>query len=61
MPWKDGFFKRNPAVRNITYGAAFITGMILLALTFGPDETREFARDIAEEMGLVAAEPIMER
>ncbi len=53
MPWKDGFMKRNPGLAKIIYGACFLVAMVILALTFGPDETREFARDLAEKWGLV--------
>ena len=53
MPWKDGFFKRNPTLRRLIIGAGILIALITLALTFGPDETREFARDMAEKAGLV--------
>ena len=53
MAWKDGFMKRNPGLAKIIYGASFLVALIALAATFGPDETREFARDIAEKWGLV--------
>ena len=58
MPWKDGWMKRNPGLKWPIYGAFGIVGLIALALTFGPDETREFARDIAVEWGLVGQKPI---
>jgi len=56
MAWKDGFIKRNPGLKWPIYGAFVIIGLIALALTFGPDETREFARDVAENFGIVNPE-----
>ncbi len=60
MPWKDGFFKRNPTLKYLLFGASVLIALVVLALTFGPDETREFARDVAEKAGLVGPEPIPE-
>ena len=56
MPWKDGFFKRNPTLKRLLYGVAIVMGLVVLALTFGPDETREFARDVAVKFGIVNPE-----
>ncbi len=60
MAWKDGFFKRNPTLRRIVLGASLLVGLVVLALTFGPDETREFARDVAEAVGIVGPKSIPE-
>ena len=60
MPWKDGFIKRNPGLKWPLYGALLLAGLVVLALTFGPDETREFARDMAEKAGLVDPRPVPE-
>lgn len=57
MPWKDGWMKRNPGLKWPIYGAFALAGLVVLALTFGPDETREFARDVAEKFGFVNPEP----
>ncbi len=57
MPWKDGFMKRNPGLKWPIYGGFILAGLVVLALTFGPDETREFARDVAEKFGIVDPEP----
>ena len=53
MPWKDGWMKRNPGLKWPIYGGFLVAALVVLALTFGPDETREFARDMAEKAGLV--------
>ncbi len=60
MAWKDGFFKRNPTLKYLLLGASALAGLVILAVTFGPDETREFARDIAEKFGIVNPEPTSE-
>lgn len=60
MPWKDGWMKRNPGFAKIIYGGAFILGLVILALTFGSDETREFAHDVAVKFGIVNPEPTPE-
>ena len=60
MPWKDGFFKRNSSLKWPMWGAFIIAGLIALALTFGPDEVREFAHDVAEKAGLVNPEVLPE-
>ncbi len=60
MAWKDGFFKRNPALKYLLFGASALFALVVLALTFGPDETREFARDVAEKFGIVNPEPTSE-
>jgi len=57
MAWKDGFFKRNPTLKYLLLGASVVAGLVVLALTFGPDETREFARDVAVKFGIVDPEP----
>lgn len=57
MTYKDGWMKRNPGPAKIIYGASVVIALVILALTFGPDETREFARDIAEKVGIVDPEP----
>ena len=57
MPWKDGFFKRNPTLKYLLFGASALITLVVLALTFGPDETRKFARDVAEKFGVVNPEP----
>lgn len=60
MVWKDGFFKRNPALKYVLFGASALFAAVVLALTFGPDETREFAHDVAEKIGIVSPEPTSE-
>lgn len=57
MAWKDGFFKRNPTLKWLLLGSGIVAALVVLAVTFGPDETREFARDIAEKFNLVDPEP----
>ncbi len=57
MPWKDGFFKRNPTLKYAFWGACAVGGLVVLALVFGPDETREFARDVAVNFGIVSPKP----
>ncbi len=56
MPWKDGFFKRNPTLKRLLYGVTIVVSLVILALTFGPDEIREFAHDVAEKFGIVNPE-----
>ncbi len=60
MAWKDGFFKRNPTLKWAFWGSCILSGLVVLALVFGPDETREFARAIAEKAGLVNPEALPE-
>jgi len=60
MPWKDGILKRNPGLKWPFYGFCALLALVVMALTFGPDETREFARDMAEKAGLVNPEPTPE-
>jgi len=61
MPWKDGFFKRNPTLKYLLFGSSALIALVVLALTFGPDETREFARDVAVKFGVVNPEPAPEQ
>ncbi len=55
MPWKDGFFKRNPTLRYLLLGSAGLLALVVLALTFGSDEILEFVRDLAEKRDLVGS------
>ena len=57
MPWKDGWMKRNPGLKWPIYGVFILVGLVVLALTFGPDEIRELGRDLLENAGLVSPEP----
>ncbi len=56
MAWKDGFFKRNPTLKYLLLGFSALLFLVVLAATFGSDETREFARDIAENFGWIGPE-----
>ncbi len=60
MPWKDGILKRNPNLKWPFWGLCIVIGLAALALVFGPDETREFARDVAENLGIVGPKATLE-
>jgi len=55
MPWKDGWVKRNPGLKYPLWGFCIIIGLMMLALTFGPDEVREIGRDALEAAGIVGS------
>ena len=60
MPWKDGFLSRNKNLKWPFWGFCIVIGLVVLALVFGPDETREFGRDVAVKFGIVNPEPVPE-
>ncbi len=60
MTYRDGWMKRNPGPARLIYGAGFLIFVVVLAFTFGADEIREFARDIAEARGWVGHEATSE-
>ncbi len=56
MAYKDGWMKRNKGPARLIYGAGILIFVVVLAFTFGADEIREFARDIAEARGWVGTD-----
>ncbi len=60
MAWKDGWMKRNPGLKWPIYGVFALVGIVVLALIFGPDETRELMRDMLEKFGMVGPEVVPE-
>ncbi len=54
---KQSYFATHPTLRKAFLGACLLGGLVVLAVTFGPDETREFARDVAVKFGIVDQKP----
>ncbi len=55
---KDGYFKHNPGIAKMVYGAGIVASIVILALVFGPDEVRIMAREMLQSAGLIAPDTI---